>query len=181
VTNQPHYPQKDPRAEVMAAWGLPIKPAPPSKHEQKEHINQMLFDALSRPYRGVWNHDTQQYEMDDPDFAGQTYGYVMQQKLVHKAAVEGDMKAIQEVLDRTLGKPKQAVESVNMSMSYTEFLEQSAQEQQPQSQHPAAPPTQAWHTESLSPTYAPAPKARNADEYAAYFEQQAREELLDGV
>lgn len=96
---------------------------------QKEQISQLTFAALSLPYRGIWDSQQQKYVMDDPMYQGATYAEVMQMKLVKKAAENGDMSAIKEVLDRTLGKPKQAIESVSMRMSYAEFLEQSAKEE----------------------------------------------------
>ena len=126
------------RSNALFAWSAGM-PQPSggrvSKAMQKEQINQLLLAALSLPYKGVWNADTQQYEMDDPDYANATYGEVISHKLVQRAAAQGDIRAIQEVLDRTLGKPKQAVESVNMSLSYTDFLEQLAQQSQGQSQN----------------------------------------------
>lgn len=100
-----------------------------SRTMQKEQLSMLHNAALGLPYRGVWNPATQSYVMDDPAFAGATYGEVMVWKLVHKAAVDGDMPAIKEVLDRVLGKPKQALETKSMTMSYSEFLEASAAEE----------------------------------------------------
>lgn len=95
---------------------------------QKEQIQSLYNVALTQPYRGVWKPLTQQFEMDDTIFEGMTNAEVMVYKKVCKAAAEGDDKAFDAVMDRVLGKPKQATEVVSMHVSYSDFLEQTAHE-----------------------------------------------------
>lgn len=94
---------------------------------QKEQIQGLFNAALAMPYLGEWNPLTQQYEFKDPNTRGMTNAEVMVYKQIRDATGD-DPKARSDTLDRTLGKPKQAMEVASMHMSYSEFLEQSAQE-----------------------------------------------------
>ena len=51
-----------------------------------------------------------------------TYRQLIFRQLVRKAA-SGDSKALQDVTDRILGKTALVTENKNMSMSYTEYLQ----------------------------------------------------------
>lgn len=98
-----------------------------SRAMQKEQVQQLYHAAMALPYRGEWDAVSQSYQMD-PQFEGMTYGEVIIVKQIRKAA-EGDQKAAENVIDRILGKPKQALETKSMHMSYSEFLDASAAEE----------------------------------------------------
>lgn len=51
-----------------------------------------------------------------------TYAQLLVAQLVQKAVMEGDMKAIQEILDRLLGKSVQHNTSVSTQVTYKDFL-----------------------------------------------------------
>lgn len=93
---------------------------------QTEQVHQLYHASMALPYRGEWDPHSQQYVVD-PRYEDMTYGEVIILKQVEKAA-NGDSKAAESVVDRLIGKPKQSVESKSMHMSYTEFLELSAQQ-----------------------------------------------------
>lgn len=73
------------------------------------------------PYQGEYNEELDMYIIE-PRFEGMTNAEVMWIRTAEKAA-SGDLAATNLILDRVLGKPKQSVESMSMSMSYPEFLE----------------------------------------------------------
>lgn len=91
---------------------------------RKEAINELTRHALSQPYEGDWDPETQEYIID-PRFVGMTKAEVMEHKLVDKAAA-GNVEAIREIKDRLMGKPKQQVESKNLNITYEDFLEELA-------------------------------------------------------
>lgn len=92
--------------------------------------NRVLQNALSLPYAGdqITNADGDAITIFDERYRGATLMEVMMHRLTLKAAT-GDKDAVNTVLDRLLGKPKQAVESVNVSMSYQDFLSDIAQKE----------------------------------------------------
>jgi hypothetical protein len=96
-----------------------------SRGMQKEQVQQLHHAAGALPYRGRWDAVSRQYVIDDPRFVGATYFEVMIMKKFDRA-VEGDAKAESEIMDRVLGKPKQAMETVSMNMTFEDFLLQSA-------------------------------------------------------
>lgn len=91
----------------------------------KEQIQNLHNAAAALPYRGVWNPLTQRFEME-VDYAGLTQAEVAILKQWEKAA-SGDTKAYEKLMDRMLGKPKQAVETVSMKLSYQEVLDLMAE------------------------------------------------------
>ncbi len=90
-------------------------------------VKQLATTAMSMPYEGEFNPDTGTYVID-PKYEGMTNAEVMWMKVAQQAA-NGNLKAVNIILDRVLGKPKQSIESTTMSMSYSEFLEQLAKQQ----------------------------------------------------
>ncbi len=106
---------------------LPTPARQGTRAMEKEQIQALHNAALAMPYLGEWNALTQQYEIRDPNMVGMTNAEVMIYRRV-LAAAAGDEKATNDILDRTLGKPKQAMEVASMHISYSEFLEQSAAE-----------------------------------------------------
>lgn len=61
------------------------------------------------------------YEGKDPKKFGLTKKQAIEKSLLDQAA-DGDLSAINMVLDRTLGKPLQQVQSLNVTTSLKEFL-----------------------------------------------------------
>lgn len=94
------------------------------KRFQRDQVESLYFAAAALPYRGEWDSELQTFVMDER-FEGLTYGEVMVMRQII-AAGAGDLGAVEKVMDRLLGKPKQAVETKSMTMSYAEFLEASA-------------------------------------------------------
>lgn len=92
----------------------------------KEQVQTLYFAAAALPYNGVWNPETQAWEIPDR-FQGCTTMEVIIQKQFEEAA-SGNLKATEQVIDRILGKPKQAVDVAMATMSYSEFLEKLANE-----------------------------------------------------
>ncbi len=91
----------------------------------KNVIADMPIVAMSMPYKRT------QEEIDndiDPEFEGKTNVEVMNIRLARKAA-KGDLDAYRLLTERVLGRPKQEVQSTNLSMSYSEFLEKVTEEE----------------------------------------------------
>lgn len=82
--------------------------------------------ALNAPYRGTYDAKLDAYVVEK-EFEGLT-NYEVACIRRAEAAAMGNLKAVEQVEDRLFGKPKQAVESVQMKMSYQDFLESLAQE-----------------------------------------------------
>jgi len=64
----------------------------------------------------------------DEDLEGKTIAEVMDIRLARSAA-RGDKEAYKMLKDRILGKPKQEIQSTKLTMSYTEYLERVAEEE----------------------------------------------------
>jgi hypothetical protein len=62
------------------------------------------------------------YEGNDPKKQGLTKKEAMEVELTNQAA-DGNLSAMAMYLDRTLGKPLQQVQSLNVSASWKEFLD----------------------------------------------------------
>jgi hypothetical protein len=92
---------------------------------QRNHLQNLYHAALALPYKGEWNPDSQSWQVE-PELRGLTNGEVMVLRQVRKAA-DGDSKAAENVLDRTLGKPKQAIESTNLNVSWRDVLKMYAE------------------------------------------------------
>lgn len=128
IQTQSGNPGYDDNALFVWVENLPRPAQRTRRPMEKEQLQQLFSAALAAPYRGKWNATTQQYEMDDPLFDGATQGEVMVQRIVNRAVVDGDAGAAREILDRILGKPKQAIEAKISTMSYTEYLEASVRQ-----------------------------------------------------
>lgn len=72
----------------------------------------------------------------DPDFPynGMTCAEVMVRKQILKAAQTGDAEM---VMDRLLGRPKQSVESTKLSLTYEDFLKETARKEADKRPSPA--------------------------------------------
>lgn len=95
---------------------------------KKEAANSLKLHALSQPYEGEWDALFQCY-LVDPRFEGMTKAEVIEHKMVDKAA-SGNIEAAKEIQDRLCGKAKQQVESKNLNMSYENFLEEIARQEE---------------------------------------------------
>lgn len=102
-------------------------PEPVVKHITPSSVKQLASTALSMPYQGEYNAELDIFVVE-PRFSGMTNAEVMWIKIAEKAAT-GDLSAVNIILDRVLGKPKQSVESMSMSMTYPEFLEHLAKQE----------------------------------------------------
>ncbi len=91
------------------------------RNYNRDHTVNMLAAAGGLPYRGYWDSVAQDYIVE-PHLEGATLLEAMVVKLAENAAA-GDHKATSEYLDRILGKPKQQTETIQMSMSYAEYLD----------------------------------------------------------
>lgn len=112
----------------LFSWQDPNSPTAKNGAKFSKSQMQGMFEAvMALPYKGVWEPQLQEYIIED-DYIGLTNGEVVAMKLT-ELAVRGDMKAINQILDRMLGKPKQQTESVKMTMGLTEYLEAMAQEE----------------------------------------------------
>ena len=101
-------------------------PEPIVKHITPTSVKALATTALSMPYQGEYNAELDMYIIE-PRFANMTNAEVMWIRTAEKAAA-GDLAATNLILDRILGKPKQSVESMSMSMTYPEFLEHLAKQ-----------------------------------------------------
>lgn len=101
-----------------------------NKSMRKEQIQELYHAAGALLYRGEWNADTQQFVIKDPRFIGATYAEVAVMLDWDEAVKSDGGKSRERVMDRTLGKPKQALESTSMHVSYSEYLDQLAKEEE---------------------------------------------------
>lgn len=87
----------------------------------KQKAQDIFYAAAALPYRGVWDEEMQEYVIDDPRFIGLTCQEVVTMKALENA-LRGDRQAIVDWMDRMIGRPKQAVESLTVSATYTDYL-----------------------------------------------------------
>lgn len=127
--------------------GLPVPTSVPALTRQG--VEELAITALSLPYE-VTPVDPELYEPLGPDatpaqraqrekelrlaerehakdleFQGMTNAEVVAVKMARMAAA-GDKEAIKELWDRTLGRPKQSVESKSVNMTYEDVLKEMA-------------------------------------------------------
>ncbi len=102
-------------------------PEPFVKSINPTSIKTLATTALSMPYQGEYSSELDTFIME-PRFEGMTNAEVMWIRTAEKAAA-GDLAATNLILDRVLGKPKQSVESMSMTMTYPEFLEHLAKQE----------------------------------------------------
>lgn len=101
----------------------------------KEDIQEMKIHAATQMYHGEWDPINQTYIVD-PRYEGLSKIEVAQHKLMDKAAA-GDIDALSKIEDRILGKPKQQVESLQISATLESFLEKVAKDEGMVSPSPA--------------------------------------------
>lgn len=87
----------------------------------RANVENSLLSMVSLPYEGVHDPETGEYINYDKRFEGMTLLDKASYELAIKAAA-GDTKATEMIFDRILGKPKQQVESLSMTMSYEQYL-----------------------------------------------------------
>lgn len=90
-----------------------------NKKAAKEFLEELMAQTISS--------DGDNFFLDSLDIPedkreGMTYDQIFWTRLVHKA-IGGDMKAIQEVLDRRYGKAPQHILNENHNMTYVKFLD----------------------------------------------------------
>ncbi len=90
----------------------------------KEAVAELPITVLSLPYERT------EFEKEmgvDKEFEGLTNGEVA---LIIQArrASRGDSRALDMLMDRIVGKPKQQVESKNLNLTYEDWLKEKAKE-----------------------------------------------------
>lgn len=114
--------------------GLPVPTSVPALTRQG--VEELAITAMSLPYavpdvpdhlpEGSREREIAQYEHDkEMEFLGMTNAEVIAVKMARMAA-SGDKEAIRELWDRTLGRPKQSVESKTVRMTYEDVLKEMA-------------------------------------------------------
>ena len=113
-------------AGKLIRWenGVPI---PCTKRIVKpENIQDIIQAAVSLPFTV----DDDDYDLY-PELYGLSYAEVAAIKLARNAA-KGDTTAINALLDRMVGKPKQSIETKNLNMSYQDYLDKVGKQTQEQ-------------------------------------------------
>lgn len=103
-------------------------PEPAYENISPQSVKQLATSALSLPYEGEYD-ESLGIKVVEERFTGMSNAEVMWVKIAEKAAA-GDLSAAGLILDRVLGKPKQSVESTSMTLSYPEYLELIAKQEQ---------------------------------------------------
>ncbi len=114
------------RNKAMIKWVNGV-PEPYYGDINPSSVKKLAVVAASLPYEGTWDPDLEM-NIIEPRFEGLTNAEVMWIRLAESAA-NGDLTATNMMLDRILGKPKQSVESTSMTMSYQEFLNMIAKQE----------------------------------------------------
>lgn len=86
----------------------------------KNRIDDVIMASFALPYEGTYNDRLEQLVLE-PEYEGLTNIEVACIKQAKKAA-SGDLEALRFTIERLLGKPKQAVEQTNVTMSLKEYL-----------------------------------------------------------
>lgn len=89
-----------------------------------ETITDMRLHALATPYEPKRSPDGELLPGEEK-YIGYAKGEVMSLREAQMAA-EGDLDAIRHINDRILGKPKQQIDNLNVSISYKDYLEELA-------------------------------------------------------
>ena len=113
--------------KTMIQWVNGV-PEPTYGNINPSSIKQLATIALSLPYEGDYNEELG-INVIDPRFEGMSNAEVMWVRMAEKAAA-GDIDAAKTILDRVLGKPKQSVETTTMTLTYPEFLEHLARQEE---------------------------------------------------
>lgn len=104
---------------------VPVYRQPPTHDELRAEI----LNAFCLPYTGARDPEGDLLP-DESQYVGKSKLEVMMHRVSDRAAL-GDMEAVNFMFDRTIGKPKQHVESVSVTMSYQDFLKEIAQDDSP--------------------------------------------------
>lgn len=133
----PHLDQ--PVVPANAATNLPVRrslewvngvPVPVNRPIiDKPAIQKSMMSSLSLPYNGYWCPNRGEWLIEER-FVGMTNIEVIAVRLAEEAAA-GNLSAIKEIFDRTLGKPKQSVENTNLDLTYEDYLQMIADKSKP--------------------------------------------------
>lgn len=115
---------------------------------QKEQIKNLLLAAAGSEYKGIWDPELETFVMPDPRFEGASIIEVAIMQLADRAAA-GDAKAITELLDRTIDKPRQGIDAVTVTGTYSEFLENLAKQEQAEREATTAATTTSTYDPEL--------------------------------
>jgi hypothetical protein len=114
-------------------YNLPSKPSKRGISElKKTEVSRQLIEdygvtALSSPYSGFRNPETGMMEVE-PEYFGMTNYEVIWLRMAQMAA-QGSLDHAKYVMDRTIGRPKQSIESTNININYENFLDRLVQEE----------------------------------------------------
>lgn len=142
----------------------------------KEQIQAIHNAAAALPYKGVWNPLTQRFEQE-LDYEGLTQAEVAILKQWEKAS-QGDTKAYEKLMDRMLGKPKQAVETVSMKLSYQEVLDLMSERDVQEGIVVDVPSSPLDGSVTISTPYLPGSIFNDPDEDD---DEESLDDLLEGV
>lgn len=117
--------------EFDAATGLPVLKIAPVF--TKKQVVEVLNRAIAMPYEDPLGLE--------PQFAGMTVLEVMMIKRAQRAALTGDDREVESILDRLLGKPETSSKSVSVSASYEDYLKEVDRKAAPIDVTPQDPPT----------------------------------------
>lgn len=106
---------------------VPTYRQPPTHDELRAEI----LNAFCLPYKGAKD-PSGELLPEESDYVGKSKLEVMMHRVSDRAAL-GDMEAVNFMFDRTIGKPKQHVENISVTMSYQDFLKEIAQDDTPMS------------------------------------------------
>ena len=123
----------------MITWdevtGLPVPTDVPIL--EKPQVEALALTTLALPYRtpplavGATEREIEFHKElleQEKEFVGMNNGEVMMVRMA-RAAASGDLAAADKLLDRVLGKPKQSSEVKTMSISYEQFMENLAKQE----------------------------------------------------
>jgi len=123
----------------MITWdeitGLPVPTDVPIL--EKPQVEALALTTLALPYStpplavGATEGEIEFHKElleQEKEFVGMNNGEVMMVRMA-RAAASGDLSAADKLLDRVLGKPKQSSEVKTLSISYEQFMENLAKQE----------------------------------------------------
>ncbi len=110
-----------PTGNQLAISQTALSPATVAKAASPTEIINTLALAAVSMYEGEID-PVSETRVIQPEYLGKTNLEVMSLQLMGRAA-RGDLAAINMVYDRLIGKPKQFVESTNLNVSYSDWLD----------------------------------------------------------
>ena len=108
----------DPKLPIGYIDGIPVPTG--RKAITAQDVMAQLKDALMTEYTG-----------DDPNKRGMTKAQAMTLSVAERAQ-DGDLAAIDNILNRLYGKPVQAIQNLNVQATLSEFLDELNRKPQPQ-------------------------------------------------